>query len=509
MKEIVSRSSHVLTPKLEKRAALLRAFPEVLRRRQSSPADRVWRLIDLLLRGRNHVAFGYVNKCFNLIKDLVATSEPPTSDEGSKSSDWRRPAALGYGIIVVTFVVLGGWSAFAALDSAVIAQGVVINETNKRTIQHLEGGIIREILAREGQRVEKGQVLFRVDSVTAKASFDVQRNQLDFSLTQEARLIAERDKADEITFPEEIRSRSNEPNVAHAISDQTKEFRERRASLDGQVALLETKIRQYQTEIEGLTQERDATNRQLRFINEELGDLSYLLNKQLVQKSRVMALDRERARLEGVIGRSTADQAKAESGIGEAKLQIGQIRQKFLEEVSGQILEVRQKITEIREKLLVANDVLGRVDVVSPESGTLQNLKIFTVGGVIKGGEPLVDVVPDHDSLIVQARVSPLDIERLAPGARAEVRFSSFQASLMPLVMGRVDTVSRDRLIDDTTRQPYFLAQVVAENVPQDVRERLTAGMPAEVIIPTGERTVLDYLVRPMKDRMRGALRER
>jgi HlyD family type I secretion membrane fusion protein len=448
------------------------------------------------------------------MKEIISTSGHSSPEKQNASvednvPDWRRPARFGYALIVFTFFGLGGWSAFAKLDSAVVASGVVVNETNKRTIQHLEGGIVRDILVREGQRVREGQVLFRVDSVSAKATYDVHRNQLDFSVAQEARLVAERDGADHITFPDEIASRRTEKNVAHAIADQVKQFEERRASLVGQIEILEAKIHQYEREIEGLKLEREAVERQLKFINEELADLTYLLDKQLVQKSRVMALHREKSRLEGIIGRSTADQAKAENGISEAKLQIRQLRQKFLEDVAGQILEVRQKIADLREKLTVASDVLNRVDVVAPVSGVVQNLRVFTSGGVIKAGEPLVEVVPEHDSLIVQAHVSPLDIEHLEAGMRAEVRFPSFQTNLMPLILGRVDTVSRDRLTDEATKQAYFLAQVVADDVPDYVRQRLTAGMPAEVIMPTGERTILDYLVKPLKDRMRGALRER
>jgi HlyD family type I secretion membrane fusion protein len=429
--------------------------------------------------------------------------------EDVKVPDWRRPAALGYLIIVLTFFVFGGWSAVAKLDSAVMAPGVVTNETNKRTVQHLEGGIVREIFVREGQHVQQGQPLFRIDPISAQATFDVHRNQLDFTLAQEARLIAERDGASAITFPAELQNRRDDATAKKAMSDQVKQFDERRASLTGQIDLLQTKINQYQTEISGLQLERNATDRQLKFIKEELSDVQSLLEKQLVQKSRAMALEREKARLEGIIGRSTAEQAKAENGIGEANLQIRQTRQKFLEEVAGQILEVRSKIADIREKLRVAGDVLGRVDIVSPETGTLQSLKVFTVGGVIRAGEPLVEVVPDTGALIVQAHVSPLDTERLISGNLAEIRFSSFRANVLPVIMGRVETVSKDRLMDDTTKTPYFLAQVVADDVPEEVRERLTAGMPAEVIMPTGERTVLDYLVRPLKDRLRSALRER
>ena len=177
--------------------------------------------------------------------------------------------------------------------------------------------------------------------------------------------------------------------------------------------------------------------------------------------------------------------------------------------MSGQILEARQKIADLREKVRVAKDVFRRLVIAAPVSGTVQNLKFFTVGGVIKAGEPLVEIVPERDRFIVQAHVSPHDTESLIPGMRAEIRFTAFRTNVLPLIMGHVESVSRDRLIDETTRQPYFLTQVIVEDVPREVRERLVAGMPADVLLPTGERTVLDYLVRPLKDRINSALREK
>jgi HlyD family type I secretion membrane fusion protein len=423
--------------------------------------------------------------------------------------DWRRPALVGYVILTMTFLVPAGWATVAKIDSAVVAAGVVATESNRKTVQHLEGGIIQEILVHEGQRVKKGDVLFKIDSTQAQANFDLQQNQLYAALAQEARLVAEREAAAEVTFPEELREARNHPTLARAVADQTQEFNERRASLLGQVDLLEAKIGQYESEIEGLLAEQTATKAQLQWIVEELAGLKDLLSKNLVQKGRVLALEREKSRLEGLIGRSAADQAKARNGIGEARLQIRQLRQKFLEEVSAQILEVRQKTGDLREKLRVARDVFRRMVVVAPVSGTVQNLKFFTVGGVIKAGEPLVEIVPEHDTLIVQAHVSPHDMESLVPRMRAEIRFTAFRTNILPLVMGRVESISRDRLMDETTRQPYFLAQVVVEDLPREVREHLVAGMPAEVLFPTGERTILDYLVRPLKDRMSSALREK
>jgi HlyD family secretion protein len=423
--------------------------------------------------------------------------------------NWKHPAILGYIIITMTFLVPGAWSAFAKLDSAVVATGVVAAESNRKTVQHLEGGIIQDILVREGQRVKQGDVLFRLDTTQAQANLDLYQNQLYAALAQEARLLAEREGMSELTFPKELSEAQHLPMVARAVADQMKGFNERRASLLGQEGLLEIKIGQYKTEIEGLIAEQTATKRQLEWIIEELAGLRTLLDKNLVQKSRVLALEREKSRLEGVIGRSTADQAKAQNGISEAQLQIRQLHQKFLEEVTGQILEARQKIADLREKVRVARDVFRRSAIVAPASGWVQSLKVFTRGAVIKPGEPLLEIVPEHDTLIVQAHVAPNDMESLAPGIRAEIRFTAFRTNILPLIIGRVGSISRDRLIDETTRQPYFLAQVVVEDLPREVRQRLTAGMPAEVLFPTGERTVLDYLVRPLKDRINSALREK
>jgi HlyD family type I secretion membrane fusion protein len=423
--------------------------------------------------------------------------------------DWKVPAIAGYVVITATFVILGGWSAFARLDSAITAQGVVSAETNRKTVQHLEGGIIREIDVREGQHVEAGQVLFRLDRTQPRAGYELQRNPLDSSLAQEARLTAERDGKDEIAFPRELLDRKDDPNVKQAMADQIVQFQERGGSLRGQTQILQAKIEQYDSEIEGLKQERSGTANQLKFVNEELVDVHYLFERQLTQKSRLMALEREKSRLEGLIGRSTADESKAQNGIGEARLQMRQLQQKFQEDVGTSMLETRQKVNDLREKARVAQDVLARIDIVSPSSGVVQNLRVFTTGGVVKAGEPLVDVVPERDALIIQAHVQTQDTENLQPGMPAEVRFSSFHTRILPIIMGRVESISRDRMTDEQTKQPYFLAQVVADDIPPLVKERLSAGMPADIIFPTGERTVLDYLVRPLKDRLRGVMREK
>jgi HlyD family type I secretion membrane fusion protein len=295
-----------------------------------------------------------------------------------------------------------------------------------------------------------------------------------------------------------------------AVADQQKQFAERRDSLTSQISILESRAQQFQTEIEGLQREKAATERQLQFIREELSDLHKLLERNLVQKSRVLALEREQSRLEGMIGRSIADASKAANSIGETNLQIKQLRQKFLEEVNTSILETRQKIAELAEKGKVARDVLRRVDILAPRTGEVQNLHVTTIGGVIRAGEPLLDIVPENEALIIQAQISPNDVEAVRPGMRADVRFPSFHTKVLPVIFGKITSVSKDRLTDEQSKQPYFLARIAIadHDIPKEISGDLSAGMPAEVMVPTGERTVASYLVRPLENRFRKALRE-
>jgi HlyD family type I secretion membrane fusion protein len=430
--------------------------------------------------------------------------------EKSELPNWKHPAAVGYLIIALAFGGLGVWSFIARLDSAVVAQGVVTVESNRKSVQHLEGGIVREILVREGEHVEIDQLLFRLDHTQSQANADVARNQLAGYVAQEARLIAERGGADAITFPAELTQNIANPIVSDAIADQRKQFAERRISLDGQIAILGAKITQYEQEIAGLTEEKAATTRQLKLIDEELIDVRGLLAKGLMQKSRVLSLEREMNRLQGVIGRSVADTAKANNGIGEARLQIDQLRKKLLEEVNNSIVELRQKIAELREKVTISSDVLHRVEIRAPRAGVVQNLRVATIGGVIRPGESLLEISPDGDGLVVNAQISPMDINAVQMNMQAEVRFSSFHAQILPVIMGQITSVSHDRMTDDQTKQPYFLARVVVaeDQLPPQVRGRITAGMPADVLVPTGERSVINYLVRPLRNRVNKAFRE-
>jgi len=426
-------------------------------------------------------------------------------------SDWRGIAVAGYAVITLTFGVVGVWAAVAKLDKAVVAQGFVAVETNRKSVQHFEGGMVREIFIKEGDHVTKGEVLLSLKKVQAQANNDLVKNQLDSGLALEARLLAERDQKENITWPEEFSGRSAEPLLVRIMTDQIHQFQERHTSLEGQVSVLESRIEQLTMGIKGIAIEKDSTEKQVGYINDELVNLRDLGKKQLVPMTRVYAMERERTRLEGVIGHSIADTAKAQSSIGEIKIQIQQLRQKFQEDIASSLLEVRQKIADARERVTVAGDVLNRVEIVAPLDGTVQNLKVFTVGQVLRAAETLLEIVPDEEPLVVNAQFSPNDIDSVYGGQQAEIRFPAFHSREIPLMMGRIQSISHDRLMDEQSRQFYFLGVISLDrsDIPEEYRPRIRPGMPAEVVVASGERTVLSYIISPLSESLRKSFRER
>ena len=430
------------------------------------------------------------------------------------SGDYRRVALTGYLLITLIFVVFGGWAAVARIDGAVIAAGTVSVQSKRQVVQHLEGGIIGEIRVRDGQSVKEGDILFILDDTSPRANHDATRNQLDLALASEARLNSERRELTEVEFPQDLINRKSDQRVSAIMLDQSLQFRDRKRAVDGQVGILTSRIEQYRQEIEGLGRERASAEKQLELIDQELRGVRELYTKNLVPLSRLTALERERARLDGTIGRNTADIAKAENNIGEMRLQVQQIRQKFQEEVSTQILDVRQKLHDLRERLNIAENVLRRIDIRAPRDGEVQNInpRIYTIGAVVRPGDTLLEIVPKGDNLIVEAQVQVTDVDRLATVSPiVEVRFPAFHQRETPTILGTTKSVSRDRLMDEATRTPYFLAvvEISATDIPEALAQRMRPGMPAEVIFNTGERTVLSYLTKPLTDAFHHSFRER
>lgn len=423
----------------------------------------------------------------------------------------RRIAVAGFTIIILTFGVIGGWAAVTPLNRGVVAQGIVMVEDNRKVVQHFEGGMVKEILVKEGQAVAEGDVLLRLSPVQASSNLDTVRSQLDSALALEASLSAELDGRDSPVFPEELLERQNSsPDLDRMIEDQKVQFLERKRSRDAQVTLIEAKVQQLQTETEGIAVEKASTEKQIGFLDQELTGLRYLGEKNLIPLTRVLAMERERTRLEGVVGRAVADTAKAANGMNEARLQIIQLNQKFQEDVSSQLLDTRQKINMAREKWVVANDLMSRLEIKAPRAGTVQGLKVFTVGQVVRAGESLMEIVPSGETLVIHAQLPVNSVEHLSVGQTAEIRFPALHSRRLQMMSGKLASISHDRLVDETTKQPYFLGMIRLSDAALDehYRDKLVAGMQADVVVVTGERTALEFMVSPVADALHTSFRD-
>jgi HlyD family secretion protein/S-layer protein transport system membrane fusion protein len=425
--------------------------------------------------------------------------------------DHHRVARVGYLIILITFGVIGGWAAFAPLGSAAIAPGVVTAQSSRRTIQHLEGGIVRKIFVREGSQVKAGDVMFELDPTQANANLDVARNQLASLMAQEARLQAERDKKAKIDFPPELAAAAkDDAALQRIIADEEKTFYDRQATLQAQLGVLRERKNQTRSEMDGIDRQRRSYVDQLKLADEELASMNRLLEKGLVPKPQVTARESNRAQLDGTVGRLVADYAKAQQAMSEIDLQIRQVQETFFQQVSEQIVETRVKKSDLQQREVVAADLVKRVNITAPVTGSVQGLRVLTEGAVVRPGEPMAEVVPANDALDIQAHFSPANVDYVKPEAEAEVRFPTFPARSTPMIKGRVLSISRDRMVDEATHQPYFLAVVKVDTskMSKDLQQRLQPGIPAEVIVGTGERTMLQYLLEPLGNTLRHSMRE-
>ena len=427
------------------------------------------------------------------------------------SSNYKSIALIGYGVILGCVGGAGAWAALAQLDSAVVAHASVALESRRQVVQHLEGGIIKDIKVKEGALVHEGDVLFLLEDTQTRSGLDLVQNQLDAARAQEARLLAERDRAPAIEFPPDLKERAGDKTVRGILDDQVSTFEQRKASLEGQISILRSRQASFRDEIEGLKVEKASAAEQVFFIKDELSGVRDLADRGLIAKTRRNSLEREKARLDGVLGRNDIDVAKALGNINEMELQIRGQEQKVQEDIATALHDTRQKVSEFSEKRRVALDAVRRNELVAPRSGIVQNLKVTTIGQVLRPGDVVLEIAPVNVELIVEAQVQPTDIDSIVQGMTAEVRFPSFHSRTTPLVLGVVNTVSHDRLIDDTTHQPYFLAQIAVSDtdIPEAMKGRLRAGMPADVVFSTGERTALEYMIQPLREAMRQTFREK
>jgi HlyD family type I secretion membrane fusion protein len=422
----------------------------------------------------------------------------------------RAIVLAGLSLVVLMFIGIGGWGATAPLASAVIAIGKVEVDTNRKAVQHLDGGVVEKIFVRDGDTVAPGDVVLRLDEVRARASLAIAEGAWASVAASAARLLAERDGLDSLPTPVALRDYVNRELVDEIIEGQRRLFAARRAALDGEVSILEQRISQLDDQIAGMSAQHAAYGTQLELIQAELKDLQGLFERGHATRTRVLALQREEARLLGERGEIAANIARTRGEIGETRLQIIQRQKAFSEAVVTELRDVQTQLVDLQERVIASRDNLARLDVRAPVGGTVVELSVHTEGGVIRPGDTIMEIVPADDRLIVQASVRPIDIDQVLVGLPATVIFSAFKPRETPSLRGEVIYVSADILTDERTGQLYYAVRVAVsdDEVARLDGKRLQPGMPAEVMIRTGERTALAYLTQPIRDSINRAWRE-
>jgi HlyD family secretion protein/epimerase transport system membrane fusion protein len=452
-------------------------------------------------------------------KDLVPAKQPmfqlPAVGAGAVPATMRRQLwrPILAGCIFIGVFVFGAfaWALAFEISGAVVARSFVRVESHLKSIKHRDGGIIREILVREGQRVEQNQLLVVFDDVQARAQVEVLRNQYYSLVAQAARLEAERDGRKTLVLPEELVKLQSDPAIATLIRDQDNLFKARLKSLEGQTEILNQRLQQLQIRIEGLDAQVTSVDRQSGLIDEELGALTYLFEQGYTTKPRILALQRAAAQLAGSRGQHMSDITRTKEQMGETRLQLAQLENQRQTEAADQYRDAQTRLADVIPRLQAAQEILARTRVLSPASGYVLNLTQFTEGGVAAAGERLMDIVPADAPLVIEARLRPEDVDEVAPGMLARVQLLPYKARLVPIIEGEVTRVSADRKQDPRTGELYFDADVrlklgQLEKLGEDFR--LSPGMPADVMIVIADRTIIAYLLGPFRDSFARALRE-
>lgn len=439
----------------------------------------------------------------------AATSKPPVippADDDANEIRYGRSIFTGMFLLLIGLGGFVAWAALAPITSGVVASGSIKLEGERKVVQHLEGGIIEELLVAEGDPVKAGQVLVRLDGSRARAVLEVQMTDYLAQLARRSRLLSERRGLEEIAFDPEILARADDPRVAELMETERGLFEDRRASLQDQLNIFGSWAEGHKREIAGLKAQRSASEKQLVHINDELQSVQTLYEKGVVAKTRLLELKRTAAGLTGQSGALTAEISRAEQKIGEAELRAVSLQNERAQEISDALTSVENAIRRLKEQLPAQVDVVERLEVRAPSDGRVVNLRYHTVGGVINPSTPILDVVPQDARLVIEARVAPIDIDVLKPGMDAQITLSAFSQRKTPPVPGRLRQVSADR-IDESSGDSYYEAMVDID------REALSAlpgvelypGMPAQVQFVGGERTPMDYLLAPLEAGLRKA----
>jgi HlyD family secretion protein len=422
----------------------------------------------------------------------------------------RKLAVIGSALIGVFVLGFGIWAIFAPLESAAIANGSVVSESSRKTIQHLEGGIIAQILVHDGDVVQAGQTLLRLDDTKARTSLAALQGQLWDARAREARLIAERDGAASIAFPTDMTANSG-PGAAAALAGQQQIFSTRHSLQQSKAAAIRERINQVNEEINGHKAEVVALEQRMALLKQEIAGVMELVSKGLERRPRLFSLQRDLAEMEGKRGDTMAQIAKAKQVIAESEVDILSLQNDKQKDVADDLRETQKKITELREQVRQAADVLARIEVKAPEAGTVTDLRVHTPGGVINPGEALLDLVPQADRLVVEARVRPEDIDRVHEGLPAQVRLMPYKQRRTPPLDATVTYVSADLLTDKRTNENYYAARLRLDDkeLASLVDVKMVPGMPSEAMIKTGETTAALYALSPILDSFHRAFREK
>jgi HlyD family secretion protein len=423
----------------------------------------------------------------------------------------HRHLLAGVLIVLLLGGGVGGWAATTELAGALIAQGSIVVDSNVKKVQHPTGGIVGKLFVGDGDHVKAGQILVRLDETVMRANLAIVTKGLDQLTARKARLEAERDGTEAITFPPELLARTDDTDAQEAIKSERKLFELRRKARLGKKAQLQQRIEQLQQEVSGIEAQQAAKVQEIKLIQNELDGVRKLFAKNLVQINRLTQLERESARLEGERAQLVSQAAQSKGKIAEIRLQIIQIDQDLSSEVAKELRDIDSKIGEYVERKVTAEDQLRRTDIRAPQAGTVFQLAVHTVGGVITAGEPIMLIVPDADKLSVEAKVRPQDIDQVRIGQQAVLRFSAFDIRTTPEINGKVTRVSADTTTDQRTGQSYYTTRIA---LPADAEQqlgnvKLLPGMPVEAFVQTGERTVISYLMKPLHDQFMRAFREK
>ncbi|WP_038366280.1 HlyD family type I secretion periplasmic adaptor subunit [Bosea sp. UNC402CLCol] len=423
----------------------------------------------------------------------------------------RRLAIVGGAGVALFAGTVGVWAVATTLSGAVVATGQFVVDGNVKKVQHQTGGVVGELRVHDGDRVEQDQILIRLDDTVTRSNLQIITKQLDEFAARRARLQAERDRKTAIAVAPELRARQGEAEVAELIAAEQSLFDARRSARDGQKAQLFKRVGQLRDEILGLKAQQVARDRQAALIEEELTGVRGLYEKSLVAISRKTALEREAANLDGQKGQLIASVAQSEGRIAETELQIIQIDEVLREEVMKELREIQGKTAELTERRVAAEDQLKRIDIKAPSGGFVHQLAVHTVGGVISPAEPAMLIVPAEDSLQLEVRINPPDIDQIVLGHHAQIKLHAFNQRTTPELRGTVRRISADTTRDQQTGATFYTIRVSvpAEEYARLAPQRVTAGMQADVFVQTEDRTPFEYIIKPLRDQIAKAFRER